>query len=72
MLGLILKQMTLPSLKFFRSSPSSEASPTLKAALRGNVQWERTVFKAPPLRVQTPSLNTKDFSEVFGGELASR
>jgi hypothetical protein len=64
--------MTLPSLRFFRSSPTFDTSPTLKAALRGNVQWERTVFKAPPLRVQTPSPNVKDFSEVFGGELASR
>jgi hypothetical protein len=64
--------MTLPSLKFLRSSPSSSAPSTLKAALRGNVQWKRTVFKAPPLRVQTPSLNSKDFSEVFGDEFASR
>jgi len=64
--------MTLPSLKFFRSSHPSDTPSTLKAALRGDVQWERTVFKAPPLRVQTPRPSSKDFNEVFGGEVANR
>ncbi len=65
--------MTLPSLRFFRSTFTSDALPTIKAVSRGNVQWERTVFKAPPLRVQTPVPSTKDFHEVFGGgDLAHR
>jgi hypothetical protein len=62
--------MTLPSLPFFRSSSLETTSPIFRVVPRGDVQWERTIFKAPPLEVETPVPDASDFSEIQEGDFA--
>jgi hypothetical protein len=56
--------MTLPSIPFFRSTLPKDSPSVLKAARRGDVQWGRRVFKAPPLRVNPPVAALKELSET--------
>ena len=43
-----------PPLPFVRSQPPPDVPAIVRAFSRNDVQWNRPVFKAPPLRVEPP------------------
>ena len=51
--------MTLP-IPFFRSQPPPEMPAIVRAVSQQDMQWDRPVFKAPPLRVTPPLPDVRD------------
>ncbi len=56
--------MTLPNLPFFRSQPEPQIPAIVRVVTGRDVQWNRPVFKAPPLRVKPAPTDVQEFSEA--------
>ena len=52
--------MTLP-IPFFRSQLPPEVPAIVRVVSQNDVQWNRPVFKAPPLRVEPPIRDVRTF-----------
>jgi hypothetical protein len=55
--------MTLP-IPFFRAQPQPEVPAIVRVVSDRDVQWNRPVFKAPPLNVELPFADGPDFGDT--------
>jgi hypothetical protein len=63
--------MHLPPLPSFLHPKPTEPPAEVRIVARGDVQWNRPVFRAPPLAVRVPAVDARLFrdewpSDVFG------